>query len=175
MELSNPSDLKLEFSDPKTLDISNLTNINIRQGGKPVIIATGKCFSYGVRKDRKYKTESMDLVLDETTVKSLRIRFVPMRKSPRQTRIEILISQRRRVRDRLRQAQNGQGRDPVESYENGNEIDPLKYEGKHCDVKVTLAIEGLVVGNNVNLQAKIHDANVQPKTYEHVRLVDLEW
>ena len=60
-------------------------------------------------------------------------------------------------------------------YENGKEINPLAYEDKPCDVKVTLAIEGLVVGDNVNLQVKIHDANVRPKTYEHVRLVDLEW
>ena len=70
MELSNPSDLKIEFSDPKPISIANLTKINIRQGEKPVIIPTGKCFSYGVRKDRKYKIESMALVLDETTVKA---------------------------------------------------------------------------------------------------------
>ena len=60
-------------------------------------------------------------------------------------------------------------------YENGKEIDPLAYEDKPYDLKATLAIEGLAVGNNVNLQVKIHDANVRPKTYEHVRLVDLEW
>ena len=70
MELSNPTDLKLEFSEPKPLNIANLTKINIRREGKPVIIPTGKCFSYGVQKDKKYKTESMALVLDEATVKA---------------------------------------------------------------------------------------------------------
>ena len=71
MELSNPSHLKLEFSEPKPISIANLTKITIRRkDGKSLIIPTGKCFSYGVRKDKKYKTESIALVLDETTAKA---------------------------------------------------------------------------------------------------------
>ena len=165
IELSNPSDLTLEFSDPKPISIANLTKINIRQREKPVII--------GVRKDWKYKTESMALVLDETTVKAFESvlsqceshlgkpvsKFLYRRDDGSVTAYVKLKTSKNEILSKF--------------YENGEEIDPLKYEGKSCDAKATLAIEGLVLGNNVNLQVKVHDANVRPKTYEHVRLVDL--
>ena len=177
MELSNPTDLKLEFSEPKPLNIANLTKINIRREGKPVIIPTGKCFSYGVQKDKKYKTESMAHVLDEATVKEFESVL-----SQCERHLDKPVSKFSYRRDdgsttAYVKFKTSKGEIQTKFYENGKEIDPLSYEGKPCDVKATLAIEGLVVGNNVNLQVKIHDANVRPKTYEHVhvRLVDLEW
>ena len=52
----------------------------------------------------------------------------------------------------------------------------MTYEGKHCEAKAVLAIEGIILnGEKANLQVKIHDANVREKVYEHVRLMDLEW
>ena len=97
-----------------------------------------------------------------------------MRKSPGQTHVEVHRRDDGSVTAYIK-LKTSENEILSKFYENGEEIDPLKYEGKSCDVKATLAIEGLVVGNNVNLHVRIHDANVRPKTYEHVRLVDLEW
>ena len=68
MELTNPASVNPEFSEPTETNIDGLTIINIRQGGKKLIIPTGKCFSSGVRKDVKFGTVGMSIVLDETTV-----------------------------------------------------------------------------------------------------------
>ena len=38
------------------------------------------------------------------------------------------------------------------------EIDPMTYEGRHCEVKSALAIEDMIVGKKVNFQVKIHEA-----------------
>ena len=61
-------------------------------------------------------------------------------------------------------------------YKDGGEIDPMTCEGKHCEAKTVLAIEGIILnGEKANLQVKIHGANVREKVYEYVRLLDLEW
>ena len=61
-------------------------------------------------------------------------------------------------------------------YENGEEIEPAKYARKNCDVKAVLEVEGIILnGEKTNLQVKVYDAIVREKTYEHVRLVDMEW
>ena len=71
MELSNPTDLKLKFSEPTPINIGDLKKITIqRKDGKPLLIPTGKCFSYGVKKDAKYKSVSMSLVLDDVTIRA---------------------------------------------------------------------------------------------------------
>ena len=99
-----------------------------------------------------------------------------MRKAPRESALETFVSPRRRDRHGLRQAQNGQGGNPLEVLQEQGEIDPMTYEGKHCEVKVALAIEGVILsGDKANLQVKIHEAMVREKVYEHVRLLDLEW
>ena len=61
-------------------------------------------------------------------------------------------------------------------YKDKEEIDPMAYEGKHCEVKAALVIEGIILSDKkVNLQVKIHEAMVREKVYEHVRLLDLGW
>ena len=52
----------------------------------------------------------------------------------------------------------------------------MTYKRKHYEVKAALAIEDVILsGDKANLQVKIHEAMVQEKVYEHVRLLDLEW
>ena len=67
----NPASVNPEFGEPTTTNIDGLTMINIRQGGKQLVISTGKCFSFGVKKDVKFGTVSMSIVLDETTVEAI--------------------------------------------------------------------------------------------------------
>ena len=52
----------------------------------------------------------------------------------------------------------------------------MTYEGKHCEVKAALSIEGIILSEKkLNLQVKIHEAMVREKVYEHMRLLNLEW
>ena len=52
----------------------------------------------------------------------------------------------------------------------------MTHEGKHCEVKAALAIEGVILSEKkANLKVKIHEAMVREKVYEHVRLLDLDW
>ena len=72
MELAKPQELgNLKFSEPASINIGDMKKVTIRkEDGKPLVIPTGKCFSYGVKKDVKYKTTSMSLVLDDVTVRA---------------------------------------------------------------------------------------------------------
>ena len=56
-------------------------------------------------------------------------------------------------------------------------IDPMKYEGKRCDVKAALSIGGIILSEKgVKLQVKIYEAMIRPKVYERVRLLsNMEW
>ena len=61
-------------------------------------------------------------------------------------------------------------------YEVEGEIDILKYEDKHCDVKVVLEIGGIFLrGVDASLQIKVYEALVKEHVREHVRLVDMRW
>ena len=71
MELTNPASVNPEFSEPTTTNIDGLMMINIHQGEKKLVISTGKCFFFGVKKDVKLGTVSMSIVLDETTVEAI--------------------------------------------------------------------------------------------------------
>ena len=72
MELAKPQELgNLKLSEPASINIGGLKKVTIRkEDGKPLVIPTGKCFSYGVKKDSKYKSVSMSLVLDDVTVRA---------------------------------------------------------------------------------------------------------
>ena len=56
MELTNLANVNPEFGEPPATNIDGLKMINIHQGGKKLIIPTGKCFSFGVKKDMKLTT-----------------------------------------------------------------------------------------------------------------------
>ena len=40
--------------------------------GEPYFVKTNKCFSFGVKRDNKFKTLSMSLKLDDETLKTLK-------------------------------------------------------------------------------------------------------
>ena len=72
MELAKPQELgNLKLSEPASINIGGLKKVTIRKkDGKPLVIPTGKCFSYGVKKDSKYKSVSMSFVLDDVTIRA---------------------------------------------------------------------------------------------------------
>ena len=65
--------MSLQFETVKPLNVGGMKMIPMKtnEGGQ-VFVKTDKCFSFGVKKDKKFKTVSMSLVLDESSVKALK-------------------------------------------------------------------------------------------------------
>ena len=174
MELTSPTNLKLKFSEPTSINIGDMKKITIRrEDGKPLVIPTGKSFSYGVKKDTKYKSVSMSLVLHDVTIgvfeSVISLCEKHLGKPPSYRRDDGTVTAYVKLK-------TVKGEILSKFYKDNEEIDPMTYEGKHCEVKAALAIEGMIISEKkVNLQVKIHEAMVREKVYEHVRLLDLEW
>ena len=159
MELAKPLELgNLKFSEPSSINIGGLKKITIRKDGKPLVIPTGKCFSYGVKKDTKYKSKSMSLVLDDVTVRAFeeicsqceKHLGKPLSKTSYRRDDGTVM-----VYAKLKMAK---GEIVSKFYKDKGEIDPMTCDGKHCEVKAALAIEGVILSeNNANLQVKIHE------------------
>ena len=65
--------MSLKFESVKPLNVGGMEMIPVKtEDGKRVFVKTGKCFSFGVKKDKKFKNSiSMSLVLDTESVKTL--------------------------------------------------------------------------------------------------------
>ena len=166
--------MSLKFSEPKSINIGNLKKIAIKtEDGKPVYIRTEKCHSFGVKKDKKFKTTSMSIVLDENSLKKIEDVVDRCEKhlgKPLSSKVlyrmddaSVIVYPKFKNQTKLYGAEEG-------------EIDPSKYDGKNCKVKAVLEIGGVVLNDDkLNLQFKLYEALVREKVYEHVRLVDMEW
>ena len=65
--------MSIKFETVKPLNVGGMKMIPIKTNeGKQLFVKTGKCFSFGVKKDKKFKTVSMSLILDEETLKTLK-------------------------------------------------------------------------------------------------------
>ena len=62
--------MSLKFETVKSLNVGGMEMIPIKtEDGKRVFVKTGKCFSFGVKKDKKFKNSiSMSLVLATESV-----------------------------------------------------------------------------------------------------------
>ena len=176
MELTNPTELKLKFSEPTPINIGDMKKITIRrQDGKPLVIPTGKCFSYGVKKDTKYKSVSMSLLLDDVTIGAFESVISQCEKHLENLPSKFLYHRDDGTVTAYVKLKTAKGEILSKFYKDKEEIDPMTYEGKHCEVKAALAIEGMIISEKkVNFQVKIQEAMVRKKNYEHVRLLDLE-
>ena len=178
MELAKPQELgNLKFSEPASINIGDMKKVTIRkEDGKPLVIPTGKCFSYGMKKDVKYKTTSMSLVLDDVTVRPFEEICSQCEKhlgSPLSKFFYRRNDGTVTIYAKLKMAKS----EILSKFcKDGQEIDPITYEEKHCEVKAALAIEGVILSEKkASLQVKIHEAMVREKIYEHVGLLDLDW
>ena len=65
--------MSIQFKAKKLLNVAGMKMIPIKTNDdEPVFVKTEKCFSFGVKKDKKFKTVSMSLVLDDETLKTLK-------------------------------------------------------------------------------------------------------
>ena len=176
MELTNPASVNPEFSEPTETNIDGLTMINIRQGGKKLIIPTGKCFSFGVRKDVKFGTVTMSIVLDETTVEVIEKVIFKAEKHLGKRLSKVLYRRKDGTTTIHAKLEKFKSKILTKFYQEEKEIDPMIYEGKHCEVKAALLISGISVREDkANLQVKVYEAMVKEKKYERVRLLDMKW
>ena len=177
MELAKPTELgNLKLSEPSSINIGGLKKITIRkEDGKPLVIATGKCFFFGVKKDTKYKSVSMSLALDHVTVRTFETILAQCEKHLGKPLSKLLYRRDDGTVTIYAKLKMAKGEILSKFDKVREEIDLMTYEGKHCEVKAALAIEGVILSREkANLQVKIHEAMIREKVYEHVRLQDLE-
>ena len=162
--------MSIKFETVKPLNVGGMKMIPIKTKVKQLFVKTNKCFSYGVKKDKKFKTMSMSLVLDKETLKTLKD----------------IVSQCESHLDRPLTKRVFYGNDnntiypklkpSAKFYETEGEIDVCKYEDKACDVKAVLEIGGILLnGDNVSLQLKVYEALVKEHVRKHVKLVDMKF
>ena len=161
--------MSVQFKAEKSLNIAGMKMIPIKTtDDEQVFVKTGKCFSFGVKKDKKFKTVSMSLVLDEESLKTLKNIMkecedhlgCPLTKKLFYGNDENTIYPK--------------SKPSVKFYETDGEVDVFKYEDKMCDVKAVLEVGGILLnGDNVSLQVKVYEALVKEHVREHVRLVDM--
>lgn len=165
--------MSLKFIEPKSINIGEMKKIAIKTDeGKPLYVPTEKCHSFGVKKDNRFDTTSMSVVLDENSVKKFEDVIEQCEKHLGKSFSSKILYRR----DDGTVTVYPKFKKHTKLYENGNEIDLLKYERKDCDVRAVLEIKGIILnGEKANLQVKLYEALVREKVYEHVRLVDMEW
>ena len=143
--------MSLKFETEKPLNVGGMKMIPVRTNeGKQVFVKTDKCFSFGVKKDKRFKTISMSLVLDTESVKVFEdIIFHCEGHLGKPFSGTILYRKDGRVTIYPKFKAN------TKLYETKGEIDPLKYEDKRCDVKAVLEIGGILLnGDQTSLQIK---------------------
>ena len=63
--------MSLKFGEAKDINVGGMEIIPIRmEDDKPFYVTTGKSFSFGVKHEKKYKTTSMSLKLDDVSTVS---------------------------------------------------------------------------------------------------------
>ena len=160
--------MSIKFETVKLLNVGGMKMIPIKTGeGKQLFVKTNKCFSFGVKKVKKFKTISLSLVLDEETLKTLKDIV-----SQCESHLDRPLTKRVRINNTI----YPKLKRSAKFYETEGERDVSKYEDKACDVKAVLEIGGILLnGDNTSLQLKVYEALVKEHVREHVRLVDMTW
>ena len=163
--------MSIQFKTEKSLNVAGMKLIPIKTNdNKQVFVRTNKCFSFGVKKDKKFKTVSMSLILDEESSKTLKgiVRQCESHLGRPLTKRVFYGNDDKTIYPKLKPS--------TKFYEVTGEIDVSKYEEKVCDVKAVLEIGGILLnGDDASLQLKVYEALVKEHVREHVRLVDMKW
>ena len=163
--------MSVQFKAKKSLNVSGMEMIPIKtMDNKPFFVKTNKCFSYGVKRDNKFKTLSMSLKLDEETLKTLKNIVKECEGHLRSSLTKKLFygDDENTIYPKLKPS--------VKFYEVGGEVSVSGYEDKCCDVKAVLEVTGILFnGEKIGLQVKVYEALVKESVREHVRLVDMAW
>ena len=135
---------------------------------KPVFLKTEKCFSFGVKKDERFKTTLMSLKLDDTSTVSLQNIIDQC-----EPHLGASLSKKVFYKDNTIYPKF---KATTKLYEGVDEVEYSKYEDKCCNFKAVLEIGGILLnGDKTSLQVKVYEALVKEHVREHVRLVDTEW
>ena len=116
----------------KPLNVPGIEMIPIKtMNGEPYFVKTSKCFSYGVKRDSKFKTLSMSLKLDEETTKTLKniVKECEDHLGFSLTKKLFYGDDENTIYPKLK---------PVKFYGVDGEVDVSGYEDKTCDVKAVL-------------------------------------
>ena len=131
--------MSLKFETVKPLNVGGMKMIPVKTNeGKQVFVKTDKYFSFGVKKDKRFKTISMSLVLDTESVKVLEDII-----SQCEDHLSKPLSKKVLYRKHDKVTVYPKFKANTKLYEMEGEIDPLKYEDKRCDVKAVLEIGGI--------------------------------
>ena len=154
----------------KPINVPGMEMIPIKtMNGEPYFVETKKCFSYGVKRDSKFKTLSMSLRLDEETIKTLRgiVKECEDHLNSPLTKKLFYGDDENTIYPKLKPS--------VKFYEvDGEEVDVSEYEDKTCDVKAVLEVTGILFnGDKIGLQVKVYEALVKENVRKHVRLVGM--
>ena len=163
--------MSIQFKTVKSLNVGGMKLIPIKtEDDKQVFVKTNKCFSFGVKRDKKFKTISMLLVLDDESLKQLKdiVKQCESHLDRSLTKRVFYGNDDNTIYPKLKPS--------TKFYETEDEVDVLKYEDKLCDVKAVLEIGGILLnGDDASLQLKVYEALVKEHVREHVRLVDMKW
>ena len=142
MELAKPTELgNLKLSESSSINIGGLKKITIRkEDGKPLVIATGKCFFFGVKKDTKYMSGLTSLDLNDVTVRTFETILAQCEKHLGKPLSKLLYRRDDGTVTIYSKLKVAKGEILSKFYKDREEIDPMTYEGKHCEVKAALAI-----------------------------------
>ena len=163
--------MSIQFKAEKSLNVAGMKMVPIKTtDDESVFVKTNKCFSFGVKKDKKFETVSMSLVLDDESLKTLKniVKECEAHLGRPLTKKLFYGDYGNMIYPKLKPY--------VKFYDTEGEIDVFKYEEKICDVKAVLEVGGILLnGDNVSLQVKVYEALVKDHVREHVRLVDMVW
>ena len=163
--------MSVKFETVKSLNVGGMKMIPIKTNdNEQVLVKTDKCFSFGVKKDKKFKTISMSLILDDESAKMLKdiVKQCESHLGRPLTKKVFYGNDEMTIYPKLKPS--------TKFYEVTGEVDVAKYEEKHCDVKATLEIGGILLnGDTASLQLKVYDALVREHVREYVRHAATNW
>ena len=161
--------MSLKFETVKSLNVGGMQMIPIKTNDdKSVFLKTDKCFSFGVKKDKRLKMTLMSLKLDDVTTVSLKNIIDQCEQHLGSPLSKKVFYKDNTIYPKFKAT--------TKLYEGVNEVDHSKYEDRACDVKAVLEIGGILLnGDQTSLQVKVYEALVREHVCEHVRMVETEW
>ena len=122
--------MSLKFEVVKSLNVGGMEMIPIKTSEcKQVFVKTGKCFLFGVKKDKRFETT---LKLDDATTASLQNIIGEC-----ETHLSKPLTKRVFYKDNTVYPKF---KATTKLYESADEIDPAEYEDRFSDVKAVLEI-----------------------------------
>ena len=131
-------------------------------------MTTGKCFSFGVKHEKKFKTTWMSLKLDDELAASLQSVLDQCGEHMGAPLTKRVFYKDNTIYPKFKMT--------TKLYEGTEEVDVSKYEDRACDVKAVLEIGGILLnGDKTSPQVKVYEVLVREPVYEHVRLIGTEF